>query len=545
MIMHWRSTPVICVALALLVLAVYWRAASFEFVNLDDPDNVQENSLVTGGMSIDNIVTALRTSHPDYWRPMTWLSLMADSEIYGYSPGHALPRGYHITNVVLHTVNVILLFLTLQNVTGAIWRSAFVAAFFAVHPMHVESVAWITERKDVLSAFFGILCIWMYAQYARRRGWWRYLLSAGLLGVGLMAKPMLVPLPVVLLLLDIWPLGRWSKLAPTSLPEHRPVQSTTLHRLVIEKIPMFIISAASCVMTMRGGRGSVIDVPLQLRLVNAMMSYVQYLLKLVWPADLAVYYPYHGLFGSPSWPAWQVAAAATALLVLSIIAIACIRKFGFIFVGWCWYLAMLVPVIGLLQVGVQGMADRFVYFPFIGLYVAIIWGCYEVVRRSRLITAFGAAFACILLACFAFAAVHQLQFWRDTESLYDHAASVTQHNWKIHDYYGNYLVTRKQNIPRATDQFEKLVAIRNDDATSQMRLAALYVQQARYVDAQRCLEAAIRLEPNNPEAHYNIAIVYWRRDDRALAFDHIERAIALNPDHALEYRKMLASWRSQ
>jgi hypothetical protein len=529
----------ICATLAFATLAVYWQARTFEFVNLDDPDNITQNALVKGGLSFENIVWAMRTSHPDYWRPLTWISFMVDHEVYGGID----PTGFHFTNIMLHALNVALLFVVLQSMTGRPGRSAFVAAAFALHPLHVESVAWVTERKDVLSGFFGLLSIWMYVHYARRGSALCYALTALFLGLGLMAKPMLVPLPFALLLLDIWPLRRVNVNA--RLNEQNAALSLSVKRatqLFVEKLPLMAISAASCAMTMRGGVRSVTDVPLGIRLANVAVSYVQYIGKMFWPRNLAVYYPYRGIHNVPAWESWQIMGSVALLLIISTAAILLIRRAGYIFAGWYWYLGTLVPVIGILQVGEQGMADRFVYFPFIGLYIAVVWGATEVARASH--WARGAVVvtgAVALIAC-ALQTWHQLQYWRNTRALYDRALAVTEHNWKVHGYYGNYLRVYHQDNEGAARHFEKYLTYRPDDARAHVSLGILYSDMGRSYDAVACFREALRRDAGYAAAHYNLGRTLARRGDSQQAVEHLRRAIQLDPANA-EYKDALERMR--
>ncbi len=350
---HWR-VPAVCLVLAAITFAVFGQTLNHEFVNFDDNDYVYENPVVAQGLTFRGIVWAFTHVHSANWHPLTWLSHMLDCQLYGLHPG-----GHHLTNVLLHIATVIVLFLVLRQMTGALWRSAFVAALFAIHPLRVESVAWVAERKDVLSGLFFMLTIGAYVRYARRP--WslaRHGLVALLFAMGLMSKPMLVTLPVVLLLLDYWPLQR--------------VEPGKLSGLVLEKLPLFALSAASCAVTFLAQSQAIQSIgsfSLPLRLGNALAASMIYLGQIVYPAGLAAFYPYplNGL------PAWEVALAGLLLVGFSIVAWRERRKQPWLLMGWLWYLVMLLPVAGIIQVGVQAHADRYTYLPQIGVYMAVTW----------------------------------------------------------------------------------------------------------------------------------------------------------------------------
>ena len=518
----------ICAGLVVATMAVYWQTTSFDFVALDDPPNVFENKLVTGGITLDSIIWACRTSAPDYWRPLTWLSLMLDHELYQLNP-----HGYHLTNILLHTINVLLLLGAMRSLTGATWRSAFVAGAFALHPLHVESVAWITERKDVLGGCFGLMAFWAYSEYAQRGGGFRYLLTAGFLGLSLMAKPLLVTAPLVFLLLDVWPLRR---LEINAGWKHF---WTSARQPMLEKLPLLIISAASCVMTMRGGAQSIIEVPASLRLTNAFMNYAQYVDKLVWPMNLAAYYPYPGMYSAASWAAWQVAIGTGALIGISIVAVMMRRQRPYLLVGWLWFLGMLVPVIGFLQVGSQGWADRFVYFPFVGLYIILAWGLGEVALRWPRLKPVCAAIAVAGLAGWGCVAFVQARYWRNTDALYGHTLAVTANNYKVQDFYGGYLYQGNRN-DEAIPHYEEAVKLAPGESTAHFNLGLVYLKAYRNLEAIHEFRQALELGPNNADAHYNICMAQCRRGEYDEALKEVQAAIALSPVHRSDYLAALS-----
>lgn len=367
-------TFVVIMFLVVSAAGAYWGVKDNEFVNYDDDEYVTQNSHVQAGLTSEGIVWAFTTTHAANWHPLTWLSHMFDYQLFGPNP-----QGHHLTSLLLHILNSILLFLVLRRMTDALWQSAFVAVLFALHPLHVESVAWVAERKDILSTFFWILTMWAYVRYVERPGSTRYLMVALPLALGLMAKPMLVTLPFVLLLLDIWPLGRidLSEYGDASRDKRdkRPRTGIVLMRLAKEKIPLFALVAASCLVTFAAQRsGGAVQpmesLPFMDRVVNAIVSYFLYIEKMVWPTDMAFFYPYpvHTL------PLWQPLGAGLLLLVITVLVIRTARRKPFLLVGWFWYLGTLIPVIGLVQVGGQAMADRYTYVPYIGLFMVVAWG---------------------------------------------------------------------------------------------------------------------------------------------------------------------------
>jgi len=365
--------------LILTIVMVYGQVKNFDFVGFDDQDYVTENIQVQKGLTVESVIWTFTTFHSANWHPLTWLSHMLDCELYGLNP-----MGHHWTNIIIHLANTILLFLVLKLMTGAIWRSAFVAALFALHPLHVESVAWVSERKDVLSTFFGLLMISAYYRYVKNPGLKKYLLVIILLSLGLMTKPMLVTFPFVLLLLDYWPLKRFQ------FKNDREIQPDEVKyfgfhgflRLIIEKIPLFIPVVISSVLTFlaqqsQGAVKALGALPLKNRVANAFVSYVSYNVKAVWPSNLAVFYPHP----ENTIPAWQIIAAVLIIAVATFLSIHSLKKYPYIAVGLFWYLGTLIPVIGLVQVGEQAMADRYTYISLIGVFIIIAWGVPDLLKK--------------------------------------------------------------------------------------------------------------------------------------------------------------------
>ncbi|MBM4018221.1 MAG: tetratricopeptide repeat protein [Planctomycetes bacterium] len=466
--------------LAAGVLAVYGQVWQHEFIQLDDNLYVSANSRVQQGLTWSGAAWAFTTAAACNWHPLTWLSHMLDCQLFG---GEAEKAGWHhMTSVLLHILNSVLLYVVLARLTGAPWRSAMAAALFALHPLHVESVAWVSERKDVLSTLFWMLTLAAYTWYAARPAWYRYAAVVVCLALGLLAKPMLVSLPLVLLVVDWWPLGRF--------------RVRRAWRLVLEKAPLALLAAASAAITLHVQQGAMRasqGIPLGIRLQNAAVSYVAYLWQMVWPARLAAFYPY-----PPQIPAWRWAGATALLAGLTVLAIWFGRRRRYLAAGWLWYLVTLVPVIGVVQVGSQAMADRFTYVPLIGIFVAVIWGAADAAARWRGgRIGLAAAAAAILAACMA-ATYVQAGFWRDTQTLFEHALRVTEGNFVAHAKIAGALARRGQ-LAEAT---------------------------AHYRDA-------LSLNPWNAEAHNGLGLVLVRQGQPQAAVEEFHRALAWEPDEPL------------
>ena len=520
-----RRAGIVGLVLFLCTLLLFSRAIGNDFVNYDDPDYVTKNWQVQAGLTWSGAKWAFTTGEASNWHPLTWLSHMADWSLFGDNP-----HGHHATSVVWHALNAVLLFVVLRRLTGAFWISAFAAALFAWHPLRVESVAWVAERKDVLSAFFGLLTLWAYTIYAERRranhnAWGCYAGALAAFATGLLCKPMLVTLPCVLLLLDYWPLGRWRR-TTAAAGAGEAQASIGLGSLVVEKLPFLALATASSVVTylvqQKGGSVS-FTLSLGERVANVPVAIVAYLGKFVWPVGLAVLYPHPG-----TWPAGEVLAAALAVLAFSGLALWQWRRRPWLIVGWLSFLGMLVPVSGLVQVGLQFMADRYTYLPMIGVTVALVWTLGEVAVAFSIQRALGVVAAVVLTGC-AVRTWDQLGIWRNSVTLFDYAVRVTEKNYLAYNNLGNALLDLGR-VPEAVAQFELGLHARSDFAETHWGLANALVQLGRSPEAIPQYEEALRLNPLSAEAHCGLADALAQTDRVAEAEQHYREALRLEPD---------------
>ena len=522
---NW-SVIAVCLFLATAVWLVFGQTLHFQFINFDDNAYIYKNPQVTRGLSLEGFVWAFTHVHSNNWHPLTWLTHMLDSELYGLNPG-----GHHLTNVLLHAATAILLFLVLRQTTGALWRSAFVAAVFAIHPLRVESVAWVAERKDVLSGLFFVLTIGAYARYARLP-WspFRYALVLLCLALGLMSKPMLVTMPLVLLLLDVWPLQR--------IPRTLNVPM----KLIWEKLPFVALAAASCVVTLIAQRSAMPPVArftLPLRIGNALIAYVDYLRQMFYPTNLAILYPWDAARISGG----NIALSLTVLLVVTA-AVIFLRQRRFLLMGWLWYLIMLLPVIGILQVGNQAQADRYTYLPQIGLYLLLAWGIADLCARLRYRTALLTGVASIILISLTYLARAQTAYWHDSESVWSHALACTTDNVVAEQNLGEaYHVAGKTR--EAIEHFERALRIEPRDAAVHSSMGVFYLEMGDVKESLRYLQKALELEPNFDDAHYNLGNTYLQMGRASDAIYHYDKALERNPDDTEALNNLawiLATW---
>jgi protein O-mannosyl-transferase len=475
---------------------------------------------------------ALTTKHFSNWHPLTWLSHMLDCQLHGLSPGW-----HHLTNVLLHASVAILLFLVLLRMTGLFWPSAFVAAVFAIHPLRVESVAWISERKDLLSGLFFMLTLWFYVGYVRNPfSLLRYLAVMVFFALGLMAKPMLVTLPFVLLLLDYWPLGRMKPLTVENQPDsgiHRSSRFYILMRLALEKIPLLAMAGASCAVTLWATSEAISyneSLSFISRLENAAIAYVAYLGQLFYPVNLAVLYPYpvDGL------PMWKVVGSLLILAVISGAVVALKRRCPYLLMGWLWYLGMLVPVIGLVQVGLQSMADRYTYLPQIGLYMAIAWGAMQITQSWPY-----RGWACGVAASLAITALiacscRQTSYWYDSETLWKHTLACTTQNYVAHNNLGFHF-TMVGRPKEAMEQYEKSLKIKPDYAEAQINYSLTLIQVKRLTEAIEQLRKVLEYRPKSFEAKWNLGVALAMVDRCPEALEYLPQALRMQPDYTIGY----------
>jgi tetratricopeptide (TPR) repeat protein len=519
--------------LILSTLLVFWQVRNFGFVSYDDNDYVYENPHVLNGLTEDGVIWAFTTNRSANWHPLTWLSLMLDCQLFGASPGWM-----HLMNLILHLANTLLVFAVLKKMTGALWPSAFVAAAFALHPMHVESVAWIAERKDVLSTLFLLLTLAAYVSYVRRRGLVRYVLTVLLFASGLLAKPMLVTLPFLLLLLDYWPLNRFvpQTIKASGRQSHKfapaPNKRRILYQILIEKIPFFALSVVSSVITLfvQQSSGAVIDfniLPLHSRVANAFLSYAKYIGKMFWPENLAVLYP----LDADSFASWQVAMCVLLLLVISIFVIRFGRNQKYLPVGWFWFVGTLVPVIGFVQVGIQALADRYTYISYTGLFIMIAWGLPELLSKwpQRKI-ALGLSMV-IVLTTLGICTHQQVSYWNNSFTLFSHAIEVTQNNYVAYNSCGA-VYDRLGRYQDAIEAYKQAICIKPNYAKAHNNLGVAYGRLGRHQEAIDAHKQAIRIKPDYAEAHYSLGVAYGSLGRYQEAIEAYKQAILIKPDYA-------------
>jgi Flp pilus assembly protein TadD len=505
--------------LTALVAAVYAQVHDFAFANLDDQQYVTANPTVLRGLTWDGFAWAFSGFHAANWHPLTWLSHMTDVTLFGTDAG-----AHHLVNVALHGLNSLLLLLFLARATGAWWRSVVVAALFAIHPLHVESVAWVSERKDVLSGLFFFLALNGWVAYSRRRRVTSYVLVTVLLALGLLAKPMLVTLPFVLLLVDAWPLGRLR-------PDGKPLVRRGA-RLVAEKLPLLAVVAGASFVTwlaQRAGDAVAVDaIPPAGRVANALVSCVTYLWRTIWPAGLAAFYP-HPVLAGGGIPAWKAAVAALALVVIVAVGFHERARRPWLLWGTLWFLGMLVPVIGLVQVGEQALADRYTYLPLVGVFVALVWGGAELLERARAPRAAAATAAGAIVVLVAIAAHRQAGTWRDNETLHRRALAVTGDNWVAWNGLGDALSDAGRHR-EAIGAYREALRIRPGLATAWNGLGAAQGALGAPGEAIGPLEQALRLRPRYADAWYNLGTAYGGLGEHARAAECFRAAVGIRPE---------------
>ncbi len=515
-----RDSLLICLLLVFATLAVYLQVIRFDFVNYDDPDYVLDNSNIQHGLSKATLSWAFTTTHAGNWHPLTWLSHAVDWTLYGAKPG-----GHHLTSVLIHLFSTLVLFFSLRSMTGTVWRSGTVAALFALHPMHVESVAWVSERKDVLSACFGMSSIWFYVQYAKLKSSHPFFLSGKViliyvlalicLSLGLLAKQMLVTLPFVLLLLDVWPLKRLDK--------------EKVSGLFFEKLPFLVVVGIFIPVALwaqSAGRSvvSVSDIPLDQRLENVVISYFRYVVKMIWPTGLVPFYPYPRI-----WPVGMFFSAAIFLVGGFGLSIWQLKRRPFLFVGWCWFVGTLVPVIGLVQIGSQSMADRYSYIPFIGLFIATVWALSGFVKKNGLPLWCVAIVTIAALTIFSTLTYRQVGFWKNSETLFRHTLNLMQENRVAHVNLGNALLD-KGETNAAIEQFQAALKVMPNDPMAHGNLANISLSRGDWNSAEDHYNAALAAAPNNKALHNAVGLALMRQNKVDAAIEHYEMALQISPE---------------
>ena len=518
-IVNIRYDFLVCLFLVIAILAVYWQMNYHEFINFDDASYILENQHVQKGLTSESISWAFGFTDISYWHPLTWLSHMLDCQIYGLIPGM-----HHRTSLIFHIVNSILLFFVLQKMTGALWKSAFVAALFALHPINVESVAWVAERKNLLSTFFWMLTMLAYVYYTSHPNLYRYFLTFLLLMLGLMAKPMLVTLPFVLLLLDYWPLGRFRQ------------QST--FNLILEKIPFFALSAVSAYISSISVQryGIVVSmelVPMKLRLANALVSYVQYIEKMIWPKNLAIFYPFPDTL-----PIWQVFGAGLFLVSISFLVLLNFRKKPYLCIGWLWFLGTLIPVIGLKQAGLwPAIADRWAYVPLIGIFLIISWGIPELVSKWRHKKIGLALAATVLLLILMTVTWLQVRCWTNSVSLFKNAFEVTANSYIVHFKLGEAL-TETDKTEEAISHYREVLRLKPGYAHAHHNLGSILADQGKTNEAMNHYIAALKINPKLERTHNNLGGILNRKGEMDKAIKHYFYALRLNNNYAEAYNNI-------
>ena len=499
--------------LVVAILVIYLPVGGYEFINYDDPQYVADNDPVKKGLTFEGIRWAFTSLHASNWHPITWLSHMLDVQMYGVNAG-----AHHLTNVLFHMLNSMLLFLLLHRMTGALWRSAMVAALFAVHPLHVESVAWISERKDVLSAFFGFLTLLAYAEYIKRPGWLRYGAALLFFALGLMSKPMVVTLPFLMLVLDYWPLNRYAQ------------ESGFLRFafLVKEKLPFFALSGVSCAVTViaqsRGGAMSLLEsYSFGMRLANALVAYVAYLGKMIWPMNLAILYPHPGMR-----PLWQIIGAVVVISGISTAAVLWARRRPWFAVGWLWYLGTLIPVIGLVQVGYQRMADRYAYIPLLGIYIVLAWGFHEIFHRRWYGMRALAVAGMVVSAALMLLTWHQVKCWKNSTEIFSCAIRNTTGNFVAHNNLGVAL-SLIGNHSDAIVYYREAVNIFPNYADAHNNLGTTLIALGEKDAAIDHFRKAFMIRPQFPQAHNNFGSLLAEHGRIDEAISHFRKALELDP----------------
>ncbi|MEI6127336.1 MAG: tetratricopeptide repeat protein, partial [Pseudomonadota bacterium] len=564
------GAALVALALTAAIAFAYAQVRDFDFVNYDDPKYVYENKQVLKGLTVESVTWACTAFHEATWQPMVWLSYMLGQELHGMDPGW-----YHLTNVFLHMANTLLLFFLLKSMTGAFWQSSLVAALFALHPIHVESVAWITERKDVLSTFFFMLALFSYARYVKIASLRLYALTLLFFILGLMAKPMLVTLPFVLLLLDWWPLKRFTMQKHSAIADQHSAfeqfqtlkpKTNNYKALLLEKIPFFVLTGASCLLTFfvqqKGGAIAPADeYSAGVRIANALVSYMLYIKKLLLPIDLAVLYPHPGEFSF-----WKPAAAAVLLILITSLAADAVKKRPWLLMGWLWFLGTLVPVIGIIQIGAHALADRFAYIPFIGLYIILAWGILDMVSRRPFYKKIFIGLAASGLVGIMLLTRTTAGYWKNSFTLFEHALKVNPENFIAHNCLGcalndqgridealqhyaeslriepryaeahanmGVVLVKKGMLDKAIRHYTVALELDPEKLNPRNNLGAALSRVGRTDEAIKQFQAVLQVDPEYVNAHFNLGAAYAKKGLFADAVKQFSEVFRLRPEYAL------------
>ncbi len=557
-----KQVLMIYLFLTIAALVVFWQVNTCDFIYYDDPFYVTENHQVQNGITLEGIQWAFTTGHVANWHPLTWISHMLDVQLFGLQP-----RWHHLTNLLFHLANTLLLFYVLHRMTKARWESAFVAALFALHPLHVESVAWVAERKDVLSTFFWMLTMGAYCTYVEHQRLQKYLLVVLFFALGLMAKPMLVTLPFVLLLLDYWPLQRFRRIpsdqkirnksgdkqkgksrkrhttgeeVKAETPADSLYQWALIRPLLREKIPLFALTVLSSIVTylVQQKGGAVQSYPMSIRISNAFVSYITYIGKTIWPSDLAVLYPY-----PQSLPTWQVFGSAFLLIAVTITVIVKARRMPYLAMGWLWFAGTLVPVIGIVQVGLQARADRYTYVSLIGLFIMAAWGIPELLKNRRYRKEALVASSTAVLLCLSVVTWTQLQYWQNSFTLFDHTLSVTDNNYAAY-YNRGAAYSHLGNYRQALGDYDRAIDINPKYADAYYNRGTAYLNLGNNRQAIGDFDKAIETNPIYAKAYHNRGIANSNLGNYQQAIGDYDKTIEINPTYAEPYNNRgYAYWR--
>ena len=520
-IFNIRYDVLICLFLVIATLIAYWQVRNHNFLSFDDHLYILHNQHVNNGLSLKSISWAFSFTDIAYWHPLTWLSHMLDCQLYGLNSSM-----HHTTSLIFHIINCLLLFLVFKGTTGAVWKSAFIAALFALHPINVESVAWVAERKNVLSTLFWMLTLLTYCYYSLQPGFYRYFLTLFCFLLGILAKPMLVTLPFVLLLFDYWPLERLRYSSTTNTDRYK--KASLLH-LILEKLPFFLLAGASIYISSlsvqhHGIVVSTESVSMKLRVANALVSYVKYIEKMIWPKNLAVFYPFPDTV-----PLWQILGAALFLVCVSILVFRARAK-PYLVVGWLWYIGTLVPAIGLIQAGLwPSIADRFAYVPLIGLFVVIAWGVPDLVARWRYKKIVLATTATVLLLIFTAASRSQNRYWANNIALFKHSLDVTNDNDVAHQKLGEALAAQGKTDEAIRHYYEAL-RIKPDLVAAHLNLGVALREEGKINEALKHFSMALRAEPDCAEAYYELGVTLEKQGNFDAAVRHYSEALRIKQE---------------